>query len=90
MHFLASLSPRHYVGERLWCAPLCRLQKGPGPENVYDVIRASKKGGSTRNAGTLHLQAIQIEVRGARRQERSDLWVGSFFSTFQKRDKACN
>ncbi len=45
--------------------PLRRLLKGPGPENVYDVIRASKKGGSTRNAGTLHLQAIQIEVRGS-------------------------
>ena len=39
----------------------CRLQKGSGAENVYDVIREHK--GSKRNAGTVHLQTIQIEVR---------------------------
>ncbi len=41
-----------------------RLQKGPGPENVYDVIRSHKKFSSTRTSGTVLLQTIQIEVSG--------------------------
>ena len=43
---------------------LQRLAKGPGPENLYEVInekKRQKKGSKYTNSGTVHLKSIRIE-----------------------------